>query len=105
MKRILYGAAALAAVAIAPGLASAQSFGYYPPQPYYPAITVPVLLIPAIPADLSGAAARRARIQAATGALPDATIREYVGADHDLHAQHPDELADDLLGLAARIGE
>jgi pimeloyl-ACP methyl ester carboxylesterase len=76
-----------------------------PPQPYYPAITVPVLLIPAVPADLGGAAARRARIQAATGALPHATIREYVGADHDLHAQHPEELADDLLGLAARIGE
>jgi hypothetical protein len=76
-----------------------------PPQPYYPAITVPVLLIPAIPADLAAGSARRAHIQAAADALHDATIREYVGADHDLHAQHPDELATDLLGLAARIGD
>jgi hypothetical protein len=37
MKRILYGAATLAAVAIAPGLASAQSYGYYAPPPYYTA--------------------------------------------------------------------
>ncbi|HEX3537842.1 MAG TPA: hypothetical protein VHU15_13860 [Stellaceae bacterium] len=35
MKRVLYGAAALAAVALAPGLASAQYYGYYAPQPYY----------------------------------------------------------------------
>jgi pimeloyl-ACP methyl ester carboxylesterase len=76
-----------------------------PPQPYYPAITAPVLLIPAIPAEAQGATVRRARIKATAAALRDATIREYVGADHDLHAQHPDELAADLLGFAARIGE
>ena len=35
MKRVLFGAAALAAVAVAPGLASAQYYGYYAPQPYY----------------------------------------------------------------------
>ena len=76
-----------------------------PPQPYYSAITAPVLLVPAIPADERRAVVRRARIQATAGGLRDATIREYVAGDHDLHAQHPDELADDLLGLAARIGE
>ncbi|MEN3306635.1 MAG: non-heme chloroperoxidase [Micromonosporaceae bacterium] len=76
-----------------------------PPQPYYSAITAPVLLIPVIPADLHGSEVRRARIRAAADAMRDATIREYVGGDHDLHAQHPDELAADLLGLAARIGD
>lgn len=35
MKRIVLGAAALAAAAIAPGLAFAQYYGYYAPQPYY----------------------------------------------------------------------
>jgi pimeloyl-ACP methyl ester carboxylesterase len=74
-----------------------------PPQAHYPAITVPVLLIPAMPGDPEAAAARRARVEAAAEALPAASIREYPGSDHDLHAQHPDELAADLLGLAARL--
>ena len=39
MKRVLFGAAALVAVAVAPGLASAQYYGYYAPQPYYGAPT------------------------------------------------------------------
>lgn len=34
MKRILYATAALAVVALAPGPASAQYYGYYAPQPY-----------------------------------------------------------------------
>jgi pimeloyl-ACP methyl ester carboxylesterase len=74
-----------------------------PPQPYYPRIAVPVLLIPALPTDPEAAAARRGRVEAAANALPDASVREYRGADHDLHAQHPAELAEDLLGLAARL--
>jgi pimeloyl-ACP methyl ester carboxylesterase len=73
-----------------------------PPQPYYPAIRVPVLLIPALPGDVRQPAGRRGRVEAAARELPDATIREYPDADHDLHAQHPSELAADLLGLAAR---
>jgi pimeloyl-ACP methyl ester carboxylesterase len=74
-----------------------------PPQPYYSQIRMPVLLIPALPADPLAAAGRRSRVEAAAEALADATIREYPGADHDLHAQHPRELAEDLLGLAARL--
>jgi pimeloyl-ACP methyl ester carboxylesterase len=75
-----------------------------PPQRYFPSLTMPVLLIPALPADDAQAALRRRRIDAAAAAIPAATIREYRGADHDLHAQHPHELAADLLGLAARLG-
>jgi pimeloyl-ACP methyl ester carboxylesterase len=74
-----------------------------PPQPYYPSIRMPVLLIPALSSDPGAAAGRRARVEEAARALPDATIREYPDSDHDLHAQHPGELADDLLGLAARL--
>src|SRR5436305_1116006 len=58
-----------------------------PPHRYYPSVSVPVLLIPALPADHPES--RRARVEAAGAALPDATIREYLGADHDLHAQYP----------------
>jgi pimeloyl-ACP methyl ester carboxylesterase len=74
-----------------------------PPQRYYPSVTVPTLLIPALPADPTRAAARRAQVTRAATALPHATIREYPDSDHDLHAQRPRELAADLLGLAGRV--
>ena len=74
-----------------------------PPQRYYPSVSVPVLLVPALPTEHPQA--RRARVDAAAAALGDATVRPYLGADHDLHAQHPRELAADLLALAARIGD
>ncbi len=73
------------------------------PSKWYPAITAPVLLIPALPADPAAAARKRAQVSAAAGLLAHATIREYPGADHDLHAQHPKSLAVDLLGLAANV--
>jgi pimeloyl-ACP methyl ester carboxylesterase len=71
-----------------------------PPWDDLPGIGVPVLLLPAIPVDEGGAAQRRARVAKAADALAHATVREYVGADHDLHAQRPAQLADDLLTLA-----
>jgi len=74
-----------------------------PPSRHFPAVRVPVLLVPAIPAD-SEAAARQSRlVEKAAAALPQATIREYVGADHDLHAQRPAQLAADLIALAVRV--
>jgi pimeloyl-ACP methyl ester carboxylesterase len=75
-----------------------------PPQRYYPSVPVPTVLIPALPTNVVAAGSRRARVQAAAAALPDATVREYLDADHDLHAQHPRELAADLLELAGRVG-
>ena len=59
-----------------------------PPQPYYPDVHVPVLLVPAGDKSVD-----------ATG-LADAEVRAYPGADHDLHAQHPEALARDLLSRA-----
>jgi len=68
-----------------------------PPNRYYASVSVPVLLMPA------KAAGRRSRVQAAADAFADATVREYHGADHDVHAQRPREVAADLLELARRV--
>ena len=75
-----------------------------PPWPDYPLIRVPVLLMPAVaePAQAGDAAARRwGAVERAASALANARVRPYPGADHDLHAQHPAEVAADLLTLAA----
>jgi pimeloyl-ACP methyl ester carboxylesterase len=71
-----------------------------PPDRWFPAISVPVLLLPAIPKDRHRARRARDRVAAAQAALARAAVREYVDADHDLHAQQPDRLARDLLDLA-----
>jgi pimeloyl-ACP methyl ester carboxylesterase len=70
-----------------------------PPWPYLAKISVPALLVPATPADGTVPPA----VGRAAAALTDATVKPYPGADHDLHAQHPDRLAADLLDLAGRI--
>jgi pimeloyl-ACP methyl ester carboxylesterase len=77
------------------------------PAQLYPKVTVPALLVPATagPGEDGGAHRgdeRRAAVLEALDALPDAEVRWYAGADHDLHAQHPRRLAADLLDLAAR---
>ncbi|MEU5274450.1 alpha/beta fold hydrolase [Streptomyces hygroscopicus] len=73
-----------------------------PPGPWYAAITVPTLLMPAIPKGANGTWADRirARIRETTAGLRHATMREYVDSEHDLHVQHPRRVADDLLDLA-----
>jgi len=73
-----------------------------PPWRDFPEITVPVLLLPAIAAE--GGDGKRALVTKAAGSLARARIKEYVGADHDLHAQHPDDVAGDLLDLAELAG-
>jgi pimeloyl-ACP methyl ester carboxylesterase len=77
------------------------------PIAWYPAIDVPVLLVPATdpeatPGDAHGDAGRAA-VRQALDLLPRGAVRWYPGADHDLHAQHPQSLAADLLGLAAGL--
>jgi pimeloyl-ACP methyl ester carboxylesterase len=66
-----------------------------PPAPYLPSVLVPALLLPA-----GGDERKRATVERAATALPQATIRGYPGADHDLHAQHPRRVAADLLTVA-----
>lgn len=68
------------------------------PRLLYPRVGVPVLLMPAgsQPEGWRGPA-----VAAALAALPNARVSWYAGADHDLHAQHPQRVADDLLMLDA----
>jgi len=88
------------------------------PARWYPLVDVPVLLVPATgpepdpgqdptqdPAQGPDGRARpgtASAVRQALAALPDAQVSWYPGADHDLHAQHPQRLAADLLALAAR---
>ena len=53
---------------------------------------MPVLLAPAEPASSGRDARKREAVDAAADAIPDARVHWFVG-DHDIHAQHPDELA------------
>lgn len=71
-----------------------------PPHRFYPALAMPTLLMPAMPTRGGEAAEVRAAVNLAATAMPQASIREYEGADHDLHAQHPRRVAADLLALA-----
>jgi len=66
------------------------------PRLHYPAVAVPALLMPA------GASVGSAAVDEAARLLPDSQVSAYVGADHDLHAQHPARCALDLHDLAVR---
>lgn len=74
------------------------------PAELFPQIEVPVLLVPVVgdPPDQADMD-KRAAVAEAEALMPDATVRWYVGSDHDVHVQHPQPLADDLLGLLARV--
>lgn len=72
------------------------------PRLRYPLVTVPALLLVAVD-EGADATAKRLAVQEARSALPDSEVIEYVGAHHDLHVQHPDSTAADLLSLAARV--
>ncbi len=69
-----------------------HSMWEHPPAPLFGSVTVPALLVPT---------RRSGLVAEAVAAMPAATVREYAGADHDLHAQHPRRLAADLLLLAS----
>jgi pimeloyl-ACP methyl ester carboxylesterase len=65
------------------------------PRVWYPRVAVPTLLLPAVPVD--GGIADE--VAAAQAALPQARLRPYLGAHHDLHLQYPDRVSDDLRSL------
>jgi pimeloyl-ACP methyl ester carboxylesterase len=67
---------------------------HHPPK-RWPLVSVPVLLIPSVLADDEGLAAAEAAL--APGQL---RVARFPGADHDVHVQHPVEVAD-LLHAAA----
>jgi pimeloyl-ACP methyl ester carboxylesterase len=71
-----------------------------PGGPWLARVTVPSLLLPALPTGDSERAARiHQRVADAARSMPHARVHEFADSDHDLHAQHPKELAADLLSL------
>ncbi len=67
------------------------------PSERYAAVAVPVLLLPARPARPGGRALTRdAEVEAARAGLPTARVHSITG-DHDIHAQHPAEVADVMI--------
>lgn len=65
------------------------------PSTRYAAMQVPVLLIPADTGDVPWTASKHEAVDAALAALPRGAAR-WFRADHDVHAQHPVEVADVL---------
>ncbi|KQX70005.1 alpha/beta fold hydrolase [Angustibacter sp. Root456] len=69
------------------------------PRELYPLVRVPTLLMPA-----SGPPGPIA-LQTFQRAVPHSTVSWYAGADHDLHAQHPQRVTADLLRLETTTRE
>lgn len=69
------------------------------PRDIYPSIDVPVLLLPADSpsAGAEQSAEKRSDVEGAMAALRDASVRWFSPADHDVHAQFPQEVAEALL--------
>ena len=69
------------------------------PSRLYRHIAVPTLLLPAIGAadDRQRSDAKRASVSAALATIPRCRVHWFEPADHDIHAQHPDELTDVIL--------
>jgi pimeloyl-ACP methyl ester carboxylesterase len=79
-----------------------------PPSRWYPAVTVPVMLLNAVPDATVGWQAiwgsyMERWVGAAVEAMPQAQSRWYRDADHNVHAEQPDRVADDLLDLARGV--
>jgi pimeloyl-ACP methyl ester carboxylesterase len=70
------------------------------PSERYRDVGVPALLVPADGDEAGGARRKRDEVEAAAGAIPDARVRWLTG-DHDVHAQHPRELAGVMLETTA----
>lgn len=70
------------------------------PESLFPRIEVPVLFMPAASDDPTHArgwaADKREAVERAVRAIPRAAVSWFHGADHDLHAQHPRRVAQEL---------
>jgi len=70
------------------------------PESLFANIDVPVLFMPAVADDSitvrGWAADKRAAVERALASIPRAGVSWYHGADHDLHAQHPGRVAQEL---------
>jgi pimeloyl-ACP methyl ester carboxylesterase len=68
------------------------------PSAIYAGVTTPVLLVPADSGPSDRAQQKREGVDLAFASLPLARVRWFTG-DHDIHAQHPGELADVMIEL------
>ncbi len=77
-------------------LAILRGLWEHQPSRRYPDVRCPVLLVPADTGDASREAQKRDGVGFALSTLPRASVRWFTG-DHDIHAQHPVELADVMI--------
>jgi pimeloyl-ACP methyl ester carboxylesterase len=70
------------------------------PAERYPGMSIPVLLVPVAGGEDERTQRRRRQVDEASTAIPNARVRWFTG-DHDIHAQHPIELAGVLHDLTA----
>ena len=70
------------------------------PSQRYSQLAVPTLLIPADTGDVAWTHDKRAAVDAALALLQHGRVRWFSPADHDIHAQHPVELAEVLIDLS-----
>jgi pimeloyl-ACP methyl ester carboxylesterase len=73
------------------------------PSERYGSVGMPVLLVPVESDDGEWTRRKRRDVEAALAALPDGRVRWFRG-DHDIHAQHPAELADVMLTMTTATG-
>jgi len=62
------------------------------PRERYPDLTVPVLLLPVDGGQADWTRRKRRDVETAAATIPNARVHWFVG-DHDIHAQHPDEVS------------
>jgi pimeloyl-ACP methyl ester carboxylesterase len=85
-------------------LAVLHGLWQHDPVSLYPRVSAPVLLVGARNSrhDHARAVTREHRVDVAVGGLPRAQAIWFEGADHDVHAQRPVELAEAMLDFAER---
>jgi pimeloyl-ACP methyl ester carboxylesterase len=66
------------------------------PAARYPHVEVPTLLLPAYGHEASWDTEKRAAVDEAAAAIPHALVRGFQ-ADHDVHLQHPDLVAQSMI--------
>lgn len=70
------------------------------PSQRYSSITMPSLLVPADTGNVSWTNDKQVAVDAAIAALPRGRAHWFSPAHHDIHAQHPAELAEVLIDFA-----
>jgi pimeloyl-ACP methyl ester carboxylesterase len=85
-------------------LAVLHGLWQHDPASVYPRVPVPVLLAGARNSrqDHARAVTHEGRLDAAVRGLSSAEIVWFEGADHDIHAQRPEELAEAMVGFTER---